>query len=262
MFSYSPTQWLLFFYIYSFVGWMIESTIVSIDEKRFVNRGFLRGPLLPLYGFGGIVILFVSLPVKDSPALVYLCGMLGTTILEYFTGWLMESLFKMKYWDYGGQKFSFKGRISLTSSLFWGFLSLFMTYGLHKWVQSVVFLLSENAVLALVISISVFFTVDTIHAFRTALDVKKLLARMNRILEEMEVLKEQLAEKVENSEYTISIKNRITELKAELGASFSKVGFFKTSLIKAHPGARSKEFNRALKALRTDINERMKRRKK
>lgn len=111
MYSYSFIQWLLFFYIYCFVGWCIESTIVSVDSRKFVNRGFVRGPVLPIYGFGAIVILFVTIPVKESPVLVYVLGAIGTTILEYITGWLMERMFKMKYWDYSDCKFNLKGYI-------------------------------------------------------------------------------------------------------------------------------------------------------
>lgn len=97
MYSYSLIQWILFFYIYCFLGWIIESTIVSVTRKKLVNRGFLIAPMLPLYGTGAILILFVSLPVKDNIFLVYFFGMIAATILEYFTGWLMETLLKMKY---------------------------------------------------------------------------------------------------------------------------------------------------------------------
>lgn len=253
MFSYTIVQWIFLFYIYSFIGWIIECTIVSLDEKKFVNRGFLRGPFLPIYGFGGIVILFVSLPVKENPALVYLCGLVGTTLLEYFTGWIMESLFKMKYWDYSGQKFNYKGRISLTSSLFWGFLSLFMTYGLHRIMENFVFLFSERALQVIVCIISVIFLADALNAFRTALDVNKLLAKITKIIEEMESLKEQLTEIVENSEYSANLKKRLQELKAELSGIFSKINIFNISLIKAHPKAYSKLFNNALEIVRKKI---------
>lgn len=258
MFSYSILQWTFFFYVYSFIGWIIESVIVSLDEKKLVNRGFLRGPYLPIYGFGGIVILFSTLPVQDNPALVYLFGMIGTTLLEYVTGWVMESMFKMKYWDYSGQKFNYKGRISLTSSLFWGFLSLFMVYVLHAAAQKLVFFFSDKALWALVIAISVVFIADSINAFRTALDVNKLLANITRIMEEMEALRVQLTERVENTEYAMRTKNRLQELKTELGSLLGKINFFNTALIKAHPRAYSKHFNNALKTVRKKINERRK----
>ena len=115
MYTYNLFQWILLFYIYCFLGWCVESTIVSTREKRFINRGFLKGPFLPIYGTGTILILFVSLPLIDHPILVYIAGLISTTILEYFTGWLMETLFKIKYWDYTDDKFNYKGRICLVN---------------------------------------------------------------------------------------------------------------------------------------------------
>ena len=108
-------------FIYCFFGWIFESTYVSAKTGRFVNRGFLRLPLLPLYGTGAVMMLWVSLPVKDNLLLVYLTGVIAATLLEYVTGWGMERLFKMKYWDYSSQRFNVKGYICLSSSIAWGF---------------------------------------------------------------------------------------------------------------------------------------------
>ena len=83
IFSYTTDQWLLFFFIYCFFGWIFESTYVSLCKHRFVNRGFMRGPFLPLYGSGAILMLFVSIPVENHLALVYLAGCIAATALEY-----------------------------------------------------------------------------------------------------------------------------------------------------------------------------------
>lgn len=109
MYHYSVIQWLFFFYFYCFVGWCIESTYVSVHQKRLVNRGFMRGPFLPLYGSGGIMMLVVSMPFQEHLILVYIAGCIGATILEYVTGVTMEALFKVRYWDYSDKKFNFQG---------------------------------------------------------------------------------------------------------------------------------------------------------
>ena len=109
MYTYAWYHWLTFFYIYCFFGWSFESAYVSLRKGRFVNRGFLRLPMLPLYGTGAVMMLWVSLPVKDHLALVYLSGVIAATILEYVTGWSMERLFKVKYWDYSNQHFNLNG---------------------------------------------------------------------------------------------------------------------------------------------------------
>ena len=99
MFQYSIIQWLFFFYFYSFFGWCFESAYVSISKNRFVNRGFMRGPFLPLYGTGGIMMLLVSMPFQNNIFMVYVAGCLGATVLEYVTGVVMESLFMVRYGD-------------------------------------------------------------------------------------------------------------------------------------------------------------------
>ena len=109
MYEYTWLQWILFFFCYCFFGWIFESSYVSLKEKRLVNRGFLRLPMLPLYGTGAVMMLFVSLPVKNNLILVYVSGVVAATLLEYVTGWGMERLFKMRYWDYSNQRFQCRG---------------------------------------------------------------------------------------------------------------------------------------------------------
>ena len=120
MFNYLPLQWMLLFYFYSFCGWIWESLYVSVLEKRLVNRGFMRGPFLPLYGCGGVMMLVASRPFYDSIILVYIAGCIGATLLELITGIVMETLFNVRYWDYHHKKFNFMGYTCLESTLFWG----------------------------------------------------------------------------------------------------------------------------------------------
>ena len=76
-YSYSAAQWLLVFYLYCMLGWCFESTVVSVGQRRLVNRGFLRGPMLPIYGFGAVILLHVSLPLKQHPVWLYLASMIA-----------------------------------------------------------------------------------------------------------------------------------------------------------------------------------------
>ena len=260
MFSYNFVQWLAFFFIYCFVGWCIESAIVSVTEKRLVNRGFIKGPFLPIYGFGALVILFVSIPVRDHAALVFLFGMIGTTTLEYFTGWLMESIFKMKYWDYSSQRFNYKGRICLTSSLFWGFLSIFLTDILHPPVERFVLVVYENYRIGFFIVtavISALLLADVISSFKTAADVNKILAVITKLKLEIEQYKEQLKDAAEGSEALAEITRKIAERREQIGAQLEKFRSFESALIEAHPSISSNHFNEALK----DVKERLRQRR-
>lgn len=138
MLQYNFPQIAFMFMLFCNYGWVQESIIESVYRKKIINRGFLKGPYIPIYGFGGLTILLCCLPFKENGFMVYMAGMLSCTVLEYFVGWVMETIFHKQFWDYSMMKFTYKNRISLISSLFWGLLSLFMIYFLHDIVNAVV----------------------------------------------------------------------------------------------------------------------------
>jgi len=144
VYHYTAIQWLFFFYFYCFFGWCFESTYVSIKSRKLVNRGFMRGPFLPLYGSGAIMMLVVSMPFQDNLVLVYIAGCIGATVLEYVTGVTMEALFKVRYWDYSKNKFNFQGHICLGSSLAWGGLTILMTEFIHKPIEHLVLSIPDS----------------------------------------------------------------------------------------------------------------------
>lgn len=185
MYTYSMSEWLLFFYIYCFAGWVFESTYVSICHRKLVNRGFLNGPMIPLYGFGAITVLFAALPFREFPVLVYLVGMIAATLLEYVVGVVMEAIFKVRYWDYSSNKFNLKGYICLSSSIAWGFLSVILIYGIHRPIENFVqrqsfFMVSTSAFL-----ITVLFVADFMASLRTALDIRDTILQAERMKEEL-----------------------------------------------------------------------------
>lgn len=186
MYSYHFREWLSFFYFYCIFGWCFESSYVSIKEKRLTNRGFLRGPWLPLYGSGAILVLWLTLPFQETPFLVYVVGALGATVLEYVTGETMVRLFKVRYWDYSNQRFQYKGHICLSSSVAWGFLSLLMVYVVHQPVERFIFWMNEEVVSVLTFGITVFIVYDFSNAFRRAMDLRELLLQAEQIRAELE----------------------------------------------------------------------------
>lgn len=186
MLTYSWYQWILFFFIYCFFGWIIESTYVSLQKRHFVNRGFLRLPMIPLYGTGAVMMLWVSIPVRDNLILVYISGVIAATALEYITGWCMERLFKMKYWDYSNQKFQLHGYICLGTSLSWGLLTILLTEVIHEPIEHLVLSIPAWAALPVVVVIGAMFITDTIQSVKAALDLGKTLETMTRIREEVE----------------------------------------------------------------------------
>lgn len=212
MYTYAWYHWLTFFYIYCFCGWVFESTYVSLKQHHFVNRGFLRLPMLPLYGTGAVMMLWVSLPVKNNLFLVYCSGVVAATLLEYVTGYVMERLFKVRYWDYSNQKFNLHGYICLTSSIAWGFLTIFMTEVIHKPIEHFVLNLPPALEWCLLGAVSGCFVMDTIQSTKEALSLAKALesvAKLRAELEEMQVqlalLKAETAQNIENAKEELRV---------------------------------------------------------
>lgn len=193
MYEYGWYQWLAFFYIYCFFGWIFESTYVSVKKGHFVNRGFLRLPMLPIYGTGAVMMLWVSLPVRDSLLLVYTSGAIAATILEYVTGWGMERLFKVKYWDYSNQRFQVNGYICLSSTIAWGFLTVLLTEILHPPIARYVLGIPLGVLLVCVGGITVLFVLDAVQSVKEALDLAKVLDAMTNMRAELDDLQVQMA---------------------------------------------------------------------
>lgn len=178
MYTYTWYQWLTFFYLYCFFGWIFESTYVSLKQKRFVNRGFLRLPMLPLYGSGAVMMLWVSLPFQDSLILTYISGVIGATALEYVTGYVMEQLFKVRYWDYTKQPFNLHGYICLTSSIAWGFFSDLLIYVIHPPIDKLLHKLPALLMNPLAAVIAVLFIMDTVKSTKAAIDLREVLTKL------------------------------------------------------------------------------------
>ena len=123
------------FFIYSFLGWAWESAYVSIKNKKLVNRGFINGPLCTIYGAGAVTIYLLLRPFEKNLALLYLGGVITATALEYVTGWIMETVFHTRWWDYSNKKFNLHGYISLASSLLWGAFSILLFKLLQPFVS-------------------------------------------------------------------------------------------------------------------------------
>lgn len=130
-------KWFLLFTIYSVIGYILEVLEVSLKKKKVTNRGFLFGPVCPIYGFGGVAMCLASDPFKDSPILVFLISMATCTVIEYITSFLMEKLFRIRWWDYSNTPYNLNGRVCLQASLAFGALGMLFVYYLHPFFLSI-----------------------------------------------------------------------------------------------------------------------------
>ncbi len=194
MYPYTMSQWLFLFYLYCFLGWCVESTYVSLKEKppRWINRGFMRGPFLPLYGSGAIMMLVVSSPFQHNLVLTYVAGCIGATVLEYITGVAMEALFKVRYWDYSDVPFNFQGHICLGTTLSWGFLTILMTRVIHRPIEGILYMIPAGVLSILVFVLTVCIAADFALSFRAALDIRDILLAMEKVKEEMAHMQKRL----------------------------------------------------------------------
>lgn len=232
MFDYTFSQWVLFFYFYCFFGWCFESAYVSICQKKLVNRGFMRGPFLPLYGSGAIMMLVVSKPFEKYLPLVFLSGCIGATALEYVTGVVMEALFAVRYWDYSHKRFNYKGHICLSSSLAWGALTVIMTRYLHPVVERIILQIPIKVEHGITLLLSMVLAGDFTLSFKAALDLKDILYRLEKVNEEIAHLQKRVDvllavagdEIQERKEELVELKDEFIEKKDEL---VEKAGEFK-----------------------------------
>lgn len=191
---YTLSQWLLFFFLYSFFGWIWESCYVSVRKHRWVNRGFMHGPMLPLYGSGAVSVLIITLPVRENLPLVFIMGMIGATLLEFFTGMIMESLFHVRYWDYSHLKFNIKGYICPVASLCWGVFSIMMVKVVHIPIEEVILKIPMTIADGLAFVLTVVAAVDFTQSFNEAMDMKKMLAQLDETKVQIQKLQERIRE--------------------------------------------------------------------
>ena len=153
------------FFIYSVIGWIVESTYVSIKEKKFVDRGFLIGPYCPIYGLGSLVIIFYIEQYKNNIITVFFLSVIICSILEYLTSYLMEKIFKARWWDYSNEKFNLNGRICGKNALLFGLGGIIILYLLNPLLNTIITPLNKNIFLIIIITCLIFFLTDTIVSF-------------------------------------------------------------------------------------------------
>lgn len=262
MYTYNMFQWLFIFYFYCFFGWCFESAYVSVCHKKLVNRGFMRGPFLPLYGSGAVMMLVVSTPFRESLLLVFIAGMAGATVLELVTGTCMEALFKVRYWDYSNQKFQYKGYICLSSSIAWGFLTILMTKVVHRPVEAFMLGIPITLLSVIVFLVTVMIVVDFTLAFRAALDLREVLIRLEKVKEDVErmqkrmdvliaVMKEATEDKTDEiKEELMELKNRAIVYLEHRKDLKERFGLEKKRILRGNPSMTSKRFGEALEELK------------
>ncbi len=215
------------FYVFSFFGWIYESAFVSIRDHKLINRGFLNGPLLPLYGTGATLVYILLRPLEPHPSLLFICGMVIATVAEYIVAILLEKLTHAKWWDYSNEPYNFQGRVALIPSLFWGFLSIFLFDFLEPLVIKIInFIPVKEGTYLLVIAI-ILTSADLLYTIFTAVNFSRQLEAIYNFCNEVESLLQDiryktLRETIYSKTANFNIKketiyNKINSLKEAFG---------------------------------------------
>lgn len=185
-----------YFFIYAFLGWCTEVAFAAWKEHRFVNRGFLNGPICPVYGFGVAAVVQFLTPVKENLVLLYITSVLLVTFIEWLTGFILEKVFHNKWWDYSNMPFNIQGYVCLPFSLIWGVACVFIVDCLHpvinKLIQHIPFVL---CMFLLVVFIIASFA-DLYVTASGILKLNKRLEKMQEIANELHQISDKLGENI------------------------------------------------------------------
>lgn len=164
-------NYFLLFMIYAIAGWCVEEVHCSIREKRIVDRGFLIGPICPVYGFGGVGITISLTKFIESPTTVFCMAVFLCAILEYFTSYIMEKLFNARWWDYSNDKLNLNGRICIRTLIPFGVFGLLIIYLFNPLIYKVMHNIGSSEMLIATISLAIIFLLDCIVSFTVISEV-------------------------------------------------------------------------------------------
>ena len=269
--TFSFSQLILYFTLYSVIGWLCETIWCSVGARKAVNRGFLAGPWCPIYGFGALFILLFANPVKSNPVLVFLISMTAASALEYFTGWLMEALFQTRWWDYSGRRLNLKGRICLRNSSIFGLLGLIVTYFCQPGAEQFISILHPETQRVLASLLFALLMLDLIRTLASVTGLRERMENLKDVLDELDQYQQEytwfdrsdptgsiarlrgICENESTGEQSALILQRIDALREHRGSGFR--------VMDAFPGMRPKGLSSEHETLQQELVARQKARR-
>ena len=191
-----------YFLVYSFFGWCTEVAYQAVKKGIVINRGFLNGPVCPIYGFG-VLVVFRMLEAAGDGSLyeqnalkVFLFGVVLATAIELFGGWLLDKLFHARWWDYSNQPFNLHGYICLEFSIIWGLGILLVVRGINPAVSHVLSLVPTHIGWIIISIFSVAFVADLTVSVMVMVGLNKRMAEIDELRERMRVVSDGLSERI------------------------------------------------------------------
>ena len=230
----------LSYFVYGFLGWCTEVAYAAAKQGKFVNRGFLNGPICPVYGIGvGVVVQFLT-PVENNLVLLYISSTILVTVIEGITGFLLEKIFHNKWWDYSEQPLNIGGYVCVLFSLIWGVFCVLIVKIIHPLIYKVLTMIPLVLGIVVMACLAVGLLADLYVTASGILKMNRRLEAMEKIAAELKELSDKVGENIyenvmEGMEFREEKKARIEELKAkyeEMAENRTKVG---ERLVKAFP---------------------------
>lgn len=192
----------LMFFLYGFLGWCLEVVFCGLQEGHFINRGFLNGPICPIYGVGGTIVILCLTPIKKHFFLLFIVSIILTSALEYLTGWVLEKIYHVRWWDYSDKPFNINGYICPLFSLGWGIACTALMYGIHPVLYGLIYklpwIIKLAAVIILLVLIIIDLTVTVITLKNFSVKIRALEDAAKRMHDLSDNVGEFIYEKAEN----------------------------------------------------------------
>ena len=219
-------NYFLLFFIYSVLGWIAETIYTSTKNKKFVNRGFLIGPYCPIYGCGAILMILYLTQYKNNFITVFLLSVFICCFLEYITSYLMEKIFKARWWDYGDKKYNLNGRICGENALLFGIGGLLIIYIINPFIETIIKFINPTVTIILSIIFFIIYITDTILSFNI---INKLKNNLNII----DI----------NTDATQELKGLVSQVMSNnIETSKTRINIFQRRIIKAFPNINLNDF--------------------
>ncbi len=236
----------LYFLIYSILGWLCEVTYCGILDKKITNRGFLKGPYCPIYGCGAMIIVYVLIKFRANILLVFLLGMILTSILEYITSFVMEKIFNTRWWDYSNNFMNINGRVCLLNSFLFGIMSVFTLYILHPIVVDLITKIPPTVIGIISTGLIVIFTVDIATTIMALLNLKEKLHKLKDLKEDLDMKLQEITKPDLIPVVAEVLQMQIRDLIAEKRN-------FEKRLLRAFPTMNSDRFSNQFKEIKEAI---------
>ena len=217
--GFSLYQVFAYFLIYSCIGWCLEVVYAAVTTGKLVNRGFLNGPVCPIYGFGMIIVLFVLTPLQHSILLLYIGGVILPSALELVGGWLLYKLYHTRWWDYTDYPFNIGGYICLEFSLLWGVGTLVVMKIVHPMIAGIVAMVPPLIGLIVMCVLYAVYAADTIATAFAASDLARDLEALEKVADSMHAVSDAMTELLGTNAMAMDRKMDESRLQLKLAAA-------------------------------------------